>query len=102
MSDLDDEVRRVIEELDPDGGGYRTKEAADLLHLRAMEGCVVTPIAEQLMRIGAGEAEEGQEPENPAAVLGRKGGAARARNLTPEQRREIAKKGAASRWNKPE
>jgi len=46
--------------------------------------------------------EEEQEPENPAAVLGRKGGAARARSLTPEQRREIAKKGAASRWGKPE
>ena len=30
------------------------------------------------------------------------GGAARARNLTPEKRREIAKKGAASRWGKPE
>ena len=49
-----------------------------------------------------GEVEEGQEPENPAAVLGRRGGAARAKNLTPEQRREIAKKGAASRWSKPE
>jgi hypothetical protein len=58
--------------------------------------------AVHVMRIATGEAEEGQEPENPAAVLGRKGGAARARNLTPEQRREIAKKGAASRWGKPE
>jgi hypothetical protein len=34
--------------------------------------------------------------------LGRTGGAARARSLTPEQRREIAEKGAASRWGKPE
>lgn len=56
MSDLEAEVRRIIEELNPGGGGYRTKEAADLLHLWAMEGCVVTPIAEQLMRLGAGEA----------------------------------------------
>ena len=52
------------------------------------------------MRIAT--SEEGQEPENPAAVLGRRGGAARAKKLTPEQRREIAKKGAASRWSKPE
>ena len=57
--------------------------------------------AVHVMRVATGEAREGQEPENPAAVLGRKGGAARARNLTPEQRSEIAKKGAASRWKKP-
>ncbi len=54
------------------------------------------------MRIAAGEAEGGQGPEDPAAVLGRKGGSARAKKLTPERRREIAKKGAASRWSKPE
>ncbi len=44
------------------------------------------------------------EPEkDPAAVaLGRKGGLkggkARAKKLTPEQRRKIAKKAAAARW----
>ncbi len=43
--------------------------------------------------------------KNPAAVaLGRlgglKGGKARANKLTPEQRREIAKKAAESRWKK--
>ena len=58
--------------------------------------------AVHVMRIATGEAEEGQEPENPAAVLGRHGGAARAKALTPEQRRDTAKKGAASRWSKPE
>lgn len=36
-----------------------------------------------------------------AASLGQKGGAARARNLTSEQRTEIARKGAAKRWAKP-
>jgi len=36
-----------------------------------------------------------------AANLGRLGGAARARALTPEKRAEIAKKAAAKRWNKP-
>ncbi len=58
--------------------------------------------AVHVMRVATGEVEEGQELENPAAVLGRRGGAARAKNLTPEQRREIAKNGAASRWGKPE
>ena len=43
--------------------------------------------------------------KNPAAVaLGRlgglKGGKARANKLTPEQRKEIAKKAATARWNK--
>lgn len=43
--------------------------------------------------------------KNPAAVaLGRlgglKGGKARANNLTPEQRKEIAKKAAQTRWLK--
>ena len=45
------------------------------------------------------------EGKNPAAVeLGRrgglKGGRARAEKLTPEQRSEIAKKAAATRWAK--
>jgi len=43
--------------------------------------------------------------KDPAAVaLGRKGGVKggpeRARRLTPEQRKEIARKGAAARWGK--
>jgi hypothetical protein len=32
---------------------------------------------------------------------GKRGGKARARALTPEQRSEIAKKAAAARWGKP-
>lgn len=52
------------------------------------------------------EAEpESAEGKNPHAVaLGRlgglKGGKARAAKMTPEQRREIAKKAALARWNK--
>jgi hypothetical protein len=39
--------------------------------------------------------------KNPAAVqLGRKGGKARLRTMTAEQRQEIAKKAAAARWGK--
>ena len=50
------------------------------------------------------EAEEPTPSEkNPAAVAlgrlgGKKGGKARAASLTPEERREIAKKAAAKRW----
>ena len=44
------------------------------------------------------------EKNKAAQELGRlgglKGGKARAENLTPEQRSEIAKKAAQSRWNK--
>jgi len=45
------------------------------------------------------------EEKNPAAVAlgklgGRKGGKARAEKLTPERRREIAKKAANARWAK--
>ena len=53
------------------------------------------------------ETEEKGDGKNPAAVAlgrlgGKKGGPARAKKLTPEQRSEIAKKAAAARWNKSE
>ena len=49
--------------------------------------------------------EEPPPVKNEAAVAlgrlgGKKGGAARAAKLTPEQRSEIAKKAAAGRWKK--
>lgn len=59
--------------------------------------------AVKVMRIATGEEPDDREdapPPSPAAQLGRLGGAARARNLTPEQRQEIAKKAAAKRWTK--
>ena len=34
------------------------------------------------------------------AEAGRKGGLTRAKNLTPEQRKEIARQGAKARWAK--
>ncbi len=58
--------------------------------------------AVRVMQIATGEAEEEFEPEPEknaaAAELGRKGGAARAKNMTPEKRTEIAKKAARARW----
>jgi hypothetical protein len=42
--------------------------------------------------------EQGKDPA--AAALGRKGGTARAGKLSSEQRKEIARKAAAKRWNR--
>ena len=64
-------------------------------------------LAKLIADIATGETEDEatESVKNPAAVaLGRlgglKGGKARANNLTPEQRSEIAKKAAAKRWKK--
>jgi hypothetical protein len=38
------------------------------------------------------------EESKAAAILGRKGGEARAENLSPKERKAIAKKAAAARW----
>jgi hypothetical protein len=60
--------------------------------------------AVKVMRIATGEETEelDQAPASAAAQLGKLGGAARARNLTPEQRAEIARKAAAKRWDRKE
>ena len=56
------------------------------------------------MRIATGEEPEDFSPDDrkdPAAkALGKKGGAARAAKMTPEQRVEVAKKAAAKRWTR--
>ena len=68
----------------------------------------VVGAAVMVAKIATGEIEEDCWPEGPkpgtdaAADLGKRGGAARANKLTPEQRAEIARKAAASRWGKPE
>lgn len=64
----------------------------------------INEIASSIINEATEEAEDTPQ-KNPAAVsLGRlgglKGGKARAAKLTPEQRKEIAKKAAASRWRK--
>lgn len=56
-----------------------------------------------IVDLSVGEAEEPPEDDgkDPAAVaLGKRGGKARAKSLTPEQRKAIAKKAAKSRWKK--
>ena len=59
--------------------------------------------AVKVMQIATGEAEEEFEDDgkDPAAkTLGAKGGKARAKKLTPERRREIAREAAQKRWGK--
>jgi hypothetical protein len=41
--------------------------------------------------------EQGKDPA--AVAMGKKGGAARAASMTPQQRVEIARKAAQKRWN---
>lgn len=57
--------------------------------------------AVHVMRVLTGEIEETipDDGKDPAAkALGKKGGAARAKSMTPERRAQIAKKAAAKRW----
>jgi hypothetical protein len=57
--------------------------------------------AVKIMKIATGEIEDDRDTTaSAAAQLGKLGGAARAKSLTPEQRAEIAKKGAAKRWGR--
>jgi hypothetical protein len=59
--------------------------------------------AVHVMRIATGEIEETipDDGKDPAAkALGKKGGAARAKAMTPERRAEVAKRAAAKRWAK--
>ena len=60
--------------------------------------------AVHVMKIATGEIEDTVEDDgkDPAAkALGKKGGAARAKSMTPERRAEIARKAAEKRWGKP-
>lgn len=55
----------------------------------------------KIAQIATGEEEdERDELSSAAAEMGRKGGKARAANMTPERRAEIAKEAAEKRWGK--
>jgi len=63
--------------------------------------------AVKVMRIATGEESEdyGPAPESEgkdraAVALGKKGGLARAKKLTAEQRRAVSEKAAKTRWGK--
>ena len=51
-------------------------------------------------KIATGEIEEERDPTSAAVALGKLGGQARARNLSPERRSEIARKAATARYSK--
>jgi hypothetical protein len=59
--------------------------------------------AVHVMRIATGEIEdappEDDGKDKAAQSMGRKGGAARAKAMTPERRAEIARKAAKARWS---
>jgi hypothetical protein len=58
-------------------------------------------LAKSIIDIATGQQPSPVDTRNPAAVaMGKKGGKARAENLTAEQRSEIAKKAASKRWEK--
>ena len=59
--------------------------------------------AVKVMKIATGEEEEdyGEKPKDEAAAaMGRKGGKARASKLSPEERSDIARRAAATRWKR--
>lgn len=53
-------------------------------------------------KIATGEIVEVEEKPSAAAELGRKGSRARAKRLTPEQRKNIARSAANRRWENRE
>ncbi|MDZ4762464.1 MAG: RNA-binding protein [Alphaproteobacteria bacterium] len=59
----------------------------------------------KVARIATGEEQDDMPAAKPggptASEMGKKGGAARAKSMSPERRAEIAKKAAASRWKTP-
>ena len=57
--------------------------------------------AVMVARIATGEVDDAppDDGKDPAAkALGKKGGAARARSISPDRRAEIARKAARARW----
>lgn len=66
------------------------KRPADAIGLAVMIG-----------KIATGEIEDARDDvASAAAQMGKLGGKARAANMTPERRKEIAQKAAAKRWGK--
>lgn len=58
-------------------------------------------LAKLMVDIASGEVEDkGEEKDEAAQAMGRKGGKARAEKMSPERRREIAQQAAQKRWAK--
>lgn len=56
--------------------------------------------AVRVARIATGEEEETTDKSERHAKAGKAGGNARAKSLSTKEREDIAKKGAAARWDK--
>ena len=58
--------------------------------------------AVKIAKIATGEIEDERDEKlsSAAAEMGRKGGKKRAENMTPERRKEIARKAAEKRWSR--
>lgn len=57
--------------------------------------------AVHIAKIATGEVKDERDAvASAAAEMGRRGGKARAENMTPERRAEIARKAATKRWSK--
>jgi hypothetical protein len=84
MSGIADDVRSIVEELDADGGGYRTGEAAGLLVHRYVVAGICDADGEpkgkvrSLMRLGAGVAIKGYKPAHVKNTKRREAAAAAA------------------------
>jgi hypothetical protein len=71
-------------------GPQGQKRPADAIGLAVMIG-----------KIATGEIDDARDDvASAAAQMGKLGGKARAANMTPERRKEIAQKAAAKRWEK--
>lgn len=71
----------------------RRKQETDLI-----ETAIETAIKAAM--ISTGEIDDDIDPKSAAAQLGKRGGKARASSLSPERRKEIARKAAIKRWQK--
>lgn len=76
-------------------GPQGQKRPGDVIGAAIMVAKIATG---EITEADATEADDGKDPA--AKALGAKGGKARARTLTAEQRAEIAKKAASTRWKK--
>lgn len=83
----------------------RPRDINQLAHAIVQESIQESPERDEPDDVNADALQEQPEKNPHAHALGRlggkKGGKARAEKLTPERRKEIAKKAAESRWKKP-
>ena len=57
-------------------------------------------LAKRIADIAVGDAERSPDKNETKAIAGKSGGRARAKLLTPEQRADIAKRAAETRWKR--